>query len=478
MASFSALINLSGLALLAISASAQTFAPVVTYPVGANSYPISIAAGDINSDGKPDLLTANYSAGTVGILLGNSNGTFQPVTTLNASSNTPCIAVSDVNNDGKLDLLTTFILLNGLAIVNLGNGNGTFSNATTYFTGISSSPQNIAAGDVNGDGKPDLLVANTGNSTAGVLLGNGNGTFQGVSTYFTGTNTKPMSIAVADLNGDGKPDLATANGSNSTVSVLLGNGNGTFQTATIYSAGPSSYPTCLVVADVNGDGQRDVLTANYYSDNIGVLLGNGNGSLQPVTTYTTGTGSNPNNIVVADANGDGRPDLFTANGGNSTAGVLLGNGNGSFLPIVTYITGSGSGPAGIAVADANGDGKPDIFVTNASANTACVLLNTTPLPTRAALPGTSTSLAPNPATTETVLTATNLPAATCTLDATLLNALGQRMRQLQLPATQGVARAPLPTAGLAPGLYLLRLTAADAQGQVLGALPTQHLEVH
>jgi hypothetical protein len=222
---------------------------------------------------------------------------------------------------------------------------------------------------LNGDGKPDLVVANwggnnggAGEGTVGVLLGNGNGIFQTAVTYGSG-GIEAFSVAIGDLNGDSKPDLvvtacASANCANGgIVGVLLGNGDGTFKTAIPYGSGQpvlGSIPTEVVIADVNGDKKPDLLVANSNALG-GVLLGNGDGTFQPAMTY----GANTIAIAVGDVNGDGKPDLVVANGG---AGVLLGNGDGTFQPVVTY--GSGGSSASVAIADLNGDGKPDLVVAN------------------------------------------------------------------------------------------------------------------
>jgi hypothetical protein len=218
---------------------------------------------------------------------------------------------------------------------------------------------------LNGDGKPDLVVANpgsgTGEGTVGVLLGNGDGIFQTAVTYGSG-GIGASSVAIGDLNGDSKPDLVvtacTPNcGNGGIVGVLLGNGDGTFKTAIAYGSGqpvfPSS-PTEVVIADVNGDHKPDLIVANSYAPG-GVLLGNGDGTFQPAMTYAANTIA----VAVGDVNGDGKPDLVVANGG---AGVLLGNGDGTFQPVVTY--GSGGSSASVAIADLNGDGKPDLAVAN------------------------------------------------------------------------------------------------------------------
>jgi hypothetical protein len=294
--------------------------------------------------------------------------TFGSTTNYSTGNSIRAVAVADVNGDGKPDLLTAN--QTGTAGVLLGTGNGTFGTATTFSTGTGSSPFDIVVADVNGDGKLDLLTANPGTSTAGVLLGNGNGTFGAVATFSSGTGSRPESIAVADVNGDGKLDLLTANGSTNTAGVLLGNGNGTFGTVSTFSTGVGSTPNKIVVADVNGDSQLDLLTLNEGTYNVGVLLGTGTGTFGAVTNYSTGGSQTQiSDIAIADVNGDGKPDLLAANYGTDEAAVRLGTGmsTGTFGPLATFNTGNTSAtsaPTAIAVADVNGDGKLDLLAAN------------------------------------------------------------------------------------------------------------------
>jgi hypothetical protein len=221
-------------------------------------------------------------------------------------------------------------------------------------------PYQVVIADVNRDGKPDLVVASEGSGWWGpvsVLLGNGDGTFQPAVAYYSG-GSWPTSVAVADINGDGKPDLIVADSYSSSVGVLLGNGDGTFQSAVSYPCGPSPYS--VVVADVNADGNPDVIVANGGWNFVNVLLGNGDGTFRAPVAYSSG-GDSPWYLAVADVNGDSRPDIVVVNGGSNSVGVLLGNGDGTFQAPVTYPTG-GTGSAGLAVADVNGDGKPDAVV--------------------------------------------------------------------------------------------------------------------
>jgi len=218
---------------------------------------------------------------------------------------------------------------------------------------------------VNGDGKPDLVLSqgNDYNGTIGVLLGNGDGTFQPAVTYGGGDSA----IVVADVNGDGKLDMiATLDCTGGvcdregSVSVLLGNGDGTFQPAVSYDSG-GRQPSSLAVADVNGDGKRDILVANRYDNTLGVLLGNGDGSFQATVTYSSG-GIGPASIAAADVNGDGKRDILVANTFDSTVGVLLGNGDGTFQSAEIYP--GGVGPNAVVVADVDRNGSPDLLVAN------------------------------------------------------------------------------------------------------------------
>jgi hypothetical protein len=337
-------------------------------PITVGSTPVSVVVADVNGEGNLDLVVSNKSSKTVSVLLGNGDGTFGPQKTYAVGTAPYGVAVADVNGDGRPDIIVANSGSKTVSVL-LGNGDGTFQPQKTFTVG--SHPEAVTVADLNGDGKPDLIVGNEGglNGTVSVLLGNGDGTFQPQKTYAVGTF--PFSVVAADLNGDGIPDLVVANGLShngvSTVSVLLGNGDGTFQTQKTYSVGAT--PHSVVVADLNGDGKPDIVTANLYGQSVSVLLGNGDGTFQPQQTYAVG--SKPEAVAVVDANGDGKLDLAVVNQTSNTVSVLLGNGDGTFRPQQTFL--AGIGPYAVAVGDLNGDGKPDI-VAAVSGNTVSVLL--------------------------------------------------------------------------------------------------------
>jgi hypothetical protein len=371
-------------------ASTPLFLPPVAYDSG--GYTASfVAVGDVNGDGKLDLVVGNECArsgcpngAAVGVLLGNGDGTFQPAVTYPTGGNSGpffpvSIAIADVNGDHKPDLVVVNGGSNTVGVL-LGNGNGTFQPAVTYFTG-DLFPSSVAVADVNGDGNPDVLVANlcadsNCDGSVGVLLGNGDGIFRAAVTYSSG-GVQPRAVAVADVNGDGRLDLLAANARCTnfvcagSVAVLLGNGDGTFQAAATDVSG-GNLPDSLVVADVNHDGKLDLLVANAWSGTVGVLLGNGDGSFQPAVTYSSGETKvvQFSSVAVADVNGDGQPDLLLTTdsvGGNGNNGgavsVLLGNGDGSFQTAVEYPSG-GYQTLGVAVGDVNGDGSLDVLIAN------------------------------------------------------------------------------------------------------------------
>jgi Big-like domain-containing protein/VCBS repeat protein len=283
------------------------------------SYPTSVAVGDFNGDRKLDLAVTNQQGSTVAVLLGNGDGTFQPAANYAVGAGPTSVAVGDFNRDGKLDLAIA-ILYEGTAAVLLGNGDGTFQPPVNY---ACYNPYSITVGDFNGDGKLDLAVANYVGNTVSVLLGNGDGTFQAAVNYPAGGGSSrqccdPFWVTVGDFNGDGKPDLAVANNSSNDVSVLLGSGDGTFQEQVRYAVGPD--PGFVTVGDFNGDGELD-LVANGGSSDVSVLLGNGDGTFQSAVNYLTGGA--PSSVTVGDFNGDGKPDLVVTNSGDGTVSVLL-----------------------------------------------------------------------------------------------------------------------------------------------------------
>jgi len=332
-----------------------SFQAPVFYTAGA--LPNGIATADLNGDGNPDLTVTNGAGNSVSIFLGRSDGTFAGKVDYPVPEGPNKVTTGDLNGDHKLDLIVTAGTSapgGGAAVTLLGNGDGTFQSYLQYLTG--NNPISIVVADFNGDGYLDVAFNNGDVYRVSVLLGNGDGTFPVATDYSTGTY--PVAVAAGDLNGVQLSDLIVANFGDNTVSVYLNNGNGTFSLGPTYSVG--SQPLGIAVSDLNRDHKLDLVVTNSGDNTISVLLGNGDGTFQPQTTYSVGAA--PYGLAVSDLNGDHKPDVVVANVNDSTISVLLGNGDGTFQPQTTYVT--GAGPSSVAIADLNGDGMPDLAVAD------------------------------------------------------------------------------------------------------------------
>ncbi len=372
-----------------------------------------------------------------------------PTTLDNHGARSSGVAIGDLNGDGKADLATA-VRSEGLAVF-LATGGGQFAAVAKYPAPVDPTTSNpftisVVISDVNGDGKPDVVGETGVDDAAVVWLGTGGGAFAPGAMVGLGAAPScgnpgsracsanfPFDVAVADFNEDGKPDLATANGNSDNLSVVPGNGDGTFGYATILGLAGADFPQGLAAADLNTDGHADLAVAASFSHNVSVLLGHGDGSFGAPSTLGIGTGQFPGDVTVADFNQDGNPDLATANltqsssvlfgdgaGGFGTAKVvelpenagsvvptdvnadgypdltlyggalmvLAGDGSGGFGQPVTPAPGlgAGDGPSSVAVADLDGDGRPDIATANSASGDptftedVSVLRNTTPAP--------------------------------------------------------------------------------------------------
>ncbi|SDX57834.1 Repeat domain-containing protein [Marininema mesophilum] len=288
---------------------------------------------------------------------------FSTQTTFAVGSFPEGIINADFDGDGIPDLAVANDGDNTVSVL-LGNGNGTFGPQTTFAVGTS--PVWITSADFNDDGTPDLAVTNIDDNTVSVLLGDGLGGFAPQTTFAVGA--LPELITSADFDGNGIPDLAVTNAGGNTVSVLLGDGLGGFAPQTTFAVG--SFPFGITSADFNGDGTPDLAVTNFFNSTVSVLLGDGLGGFAPQTTFAAG--GFPQGITSADFNGDGIPDLAVNNVLDNTVSVLLGDGLGGFAPRTTFAV--GSQPLGITTADFNCDGIPDLAVTSRVNNTVSVLL--------------------------------------------------------------------------------------------------------
>lgn len=358
--------------LLDYDAQAQaSFSPATTFAVGTTPY--SVISADFNSDGKTDLAIANHASNNVSVLLGVGTGSFGAATNFAAGSGPRSIISVDFNQDGKADLAVANEGSGTVSIL-LGNGSGIFNTALNFPIGVVDSLGNsatnalsITSADFNGDSIPDLATSNSANNIS-VLLGDGVGSFGTVTNFTTGDF--PIKIVSADFNTDGKADLATANLVTNNVSILLGDGTGSFGTTTNFAAGSS--PSSLAKGDFNGDGKTDLATANQGNNKVAVLIGNGVGSFAAPASFTVGNA--PFSVTSDDFNADGKADLAVSNSGSSDVSVLLGNGLGSFGSASNFNV--GTSPMSITSGDFNGDGKKDLAVGDFGDNDVSILINT------------------------------------------------------------------------------------------------------
>jgi len=348
-----------------IGTGTGTFAAHQDYSTG--DFPYSLASADFNGDGVPDFAISNTLSNTVTVLIGDGDGTFSERKTTNTGSGPEGVAVGNLNGDSNLDAAVADFSANSVQVL-FGNGNGTFTTGPVLATGTG--PSGIVIGDFNGDGIMDIATANNTASTVSIMLGTGGGNFASHVDFATGTG--PMGLAAGDLNNDGPLDLVTANAGNNnnspnTVSVLIGNGNGTFQTHQDFPVGQT--PVAVAIADFSNNGDLDLAVANSVGNTISILMGNGTGAFPtPQTPFICGY--EPQDIAVGDFNNDGIPDLATANGGGGSIAVLLGNGNGTFQNHVNF---SVPGAEALALGNFNDDNNLDAIVTG-SGGTASVLL--------------------------------------------------------------------------------------------------------
>jgi FG-GAP-like repeat/Abnormal spindle-like microcephaly-assoc'd, ASPM-SPD-2-Hydin len=334
--------------------------PLATTYVSGTQLTASVTAALIANSGAGSITvstpgTPAVTSNPVFLSLGGSSSTLNLVNTpLTAGAYPITAAQADFNGDGKVDMVVANWQDDSLSVF-LGNGDGTFQTPQTIsLSSVSRYPIGLVVGDFNNDGKADIAVGYESNSGVSVLLGNGDGTFQAPQTTAAGQLT--YSLVVGDFNGDGYLDVAANNFSTGTVNVLLGKGDGTFQTAVSYPT--SSNAWFIQVADLNADGKLDLVTADFYGSDIDVLLGNGDGTFQTAVTYTTG--QTVVDVAVGDFNGDGKLDLIASSDSDTNAYLLLGNGDGTFQAAQAIAVGAANNE--IAVSDLNNDGKLDFAV--------------------------------------------------------------------------------------------------------------------
>jgi FG-GAP-like repeat/Abnormal spindle-like microcephaly-assoc'd, ASPM-SPD-2-Hydin len=350
---------------------------------GSSDGAYGVAVADFNRDGKPDVAFLQVTGGVyyVSVMLGSGNGTFAApvnVFTFPANDYSQGILARDFNGDGKMDIAFTVPQLNEIVVLP-GNGNGTFG--TPIVTSTTLAPAFLQTADLNGGGKLDLVAVDQTSNMVSVFFGKGDGTFQGEVDYALG-GTNPQDLALADVNRDHHPDIVVGDYDSETVNVLLNDGTGKFAPATGSPFSVGMQVLGLEVADFNGDGKPDIATAGFGNCSPGpstlrVSLGNGDGTFQAplkeqcISGYAPARHYSDNQPI--DLNGDGKPDIVFGDVNNNEIDVGLGNGDGTFTQAVwvasqgpwgagiSFVDGAGAND--IAVADFNGDGMLDLLAT-------------------------------------------------------------------------------------------------------------------
>ena len=296
--------------------------------------PVSLAAADVNGDNIQDLITANNTpTNNLSVLIGNGDGTFETAVNYNAGVLPSFVGAADFSGDKIPDLAVADFTSGTVNIlINAGNGTGTFGAFTSYTVGAG--PDSIAVADFNGDKVLDLAVANANSNNVSILIGEGLGTFAANGTL--SVNTKPVSIVAGDFNNDGKVDLATLNQTDNNISVMVGFGTGSFAAATTEDV-LFSNSIDMTTADFNADGKLDLAVANVSNNAVIVLQGNGDATFQTGQAFST-LGQSPAELAVGDFNNDGLLDITTANSASNNVSAILGYAPGAAVTSATNVT--------------------------------------------------------------------------------------------------------------------------------------------
>ncbi|CAF0985813.1 unnamed protein product [Adineta ricciae] len=348
-----------------------SFADQVIYSAG--FYPSSAIVGDLNNDARLDIIVTNYYSNNVSILLGLGNGSFAERIPYSVGIGPWSVAVNDFNSDRQMDIVVGNAGSNNISVL-LGHGNGYFENQIMYSSGGFSS--GLAVHDLNNDSHPDVVITNPSNKCVSILLGQSNEVFVPQTTLTTANNSRPRALAIADFNNDNHSDIVVANSGTNDIGIFIGHGDISFTNQSTYSTGPNSSPYSVAVGDFNRDSYVDIVVTNYGTDTIGIFLGRGGGNFTNQTTYSTNVGSRPYSLSVIDFNNDTFLDIIVATYDDNNQGIFLGYGDGTFDKFLVVGTDYGSHPFLVSFGDFNNDKKMDFVVANEGTDSLSILVQT------------------------------------------------------------------------------------------------------
>lgn len=361
-------------ALAVIGPCTPGFSQPTGSPINVADAPVAVVASDFDGDSRLDLAVAHGTSSTALILLGNGSGGFtQEGLAVPAGIGPSAMVAGDFNGDGRPDLAVAGFVSNDVTIL-LRHPLGGFLQEGAGIP-IGDDPAALAVGDFNGDGRSDLAVGNSFTDSVTIHVRNlANTGFTQVGAPI-GLVGHAASVAVGHFNTDANVDLAVALSTSSTIAILLGNGNGTFVQAPLSPIAVPSLPVSVVAASFNGDGFTDLAVASSGADSVSILLGNGSGSFGVAAGSPITVGDNPFSLAVGSFDDDGDADLAVANNGSNTVSILLGSGSGGFAPAAGSPVASPGAPRAVAVGRFNGDNALDLAVANIGADTVTVVLN-------------------------------------------------------------------------------------------------------